>query len=172
MERRCEFTLTKQMLIEDNMNLVYSLISKEYPTYVYDEDIVQCGMLGLCKAAEKWDESKSQFSTFAWYCIRNEIIKEFKERSKHNGVLSLDYEMNDDEGGRSTFGDCVIGEEDVLYIDVNVDSITERERQVFDLYQTGLSQVEVATKLGVTKQYVWKVMRKIRALRELTDRRG
>ena len=153
------------------MNLVYSLVSKEYPTYINDEDIIQCGMLGLCKAAEKWDESKSLFSTFAWRCIRNEICQEFRRRAKYQGILSLDYETNDEDGGRSTFGDCVVGEEDVLYIDTEVKSITKRERQVFDLCKTGLNYTEVATKLGVTKQYVWKVMRKVRTLMDLTDRK-
>ena len=171
MERGCEFTLMKQKLIEDNMNLVYSLVSKEYPTYINDEDIIQSGMLGLCKAAEKWDESKSQFSTFAWRCIRNEIAMEFRRRAKHQGVLSLDYETTDDEGGRTTFGDCVVGEEDIVYIDTDVKSITAREKQVFDLCATGLSQVDVANKLGVSKQYVWKVMRKVRTLKDLTDRK-
>ena len=161
----------KQKLIEDNMNLVYSLISKEYPTYVHDDDIIQCGMLGLCKAAEKWDESKSQFSTFAWSCIRNEICKEFRQRAKHQGILSLDYETNNEDGGRSTFGDCIVGAEDVLYVDTDVKSITAREKQVFDLYKTGLSQVDIASKLGVTKPYVWKVMRKIRTLNDLTNRK-
>ena len=154
------------------MNLVYSLVSKEYPTYIRDEDIIQCGMVGLCNAAEKWDESKSQFSTFAWMCIRNEICQEFRRRAKHQGILSLDYEMSDEDGGRSTFGDCVVGDEDVLYIDTDVKSITKREQQVFDLYKTGLNYTEVATKLGVTKQYVWKVMRKVRTLIDLPDRKG
>ena len=153
------------------MNLVYSLVSKEYPTYLNDEDIIQCGMLGLCKAAEKWNESKSQFSTFAWCCIRNEIVQEFRRRAKHQGILSLDYETSDEDGGRSTFGDCIVGEEDVIYIDVDVDSITDRERLVFDLYKTGMRQVDIAAKLGVTKQYVWKVMRKVRTLKDLTERK-
>lgn len=155
---------TRQQLIEDNMNLVYSLVSKEYPTYLYDDDIIQCGMLGLCKAAEKWDESKSGFSTFAWRCIRNEIVSEFRRRAKHQGVLSLDYETSDDEGGRTTFGDCVVGEEDVTYVDIDIESLSDRERQVLNLCATGLNQSDVATKLGVSKQYVWKVMRKIRTL--------
>ena len=154
------------------MNLVYSLVSKEYPTYVHDEDIIQSGMLGLCKAAERWDESKSQFSTFAWRCIRNEIATEFARRAKHHGILSLDYETNDEDGGRSTFGDCVVGDEDVVYIDKDIKAITAREQQVFDLYATLQNYTEVATQLGVSKQYVWKTMRKIRALMDLTDRRG
>lgn len=164
--------MTKQQLIEDNMNLVYSLVSKEYPTYIHDEDIIQCGMLGLCKAAESWEEHKSKFSTFAWKCIRNEINREFRRRVKHQGVLSLDYEVNDEDGGRSTFGDCVVGDDDVGYVDIELKSITARERQVFDLYKIRQSHTEVADELGVSRQYVWKTMRKIRALMELTDRKG
>lgn len=153
------------------MNLVYSLVSKEYPTYIHDEDIIQCGMLGLCKAAEKWDESKSQFSTFAWRCIRNEIAQEFMRRAKHQGVLSLDYETSDENGMRSTLGDSMVGDEDVLYIDMDVKSITAREQQIFDLYKTLQNHTAVATALGVSKQYVWKTMRKIRALLALTERK-
>lgn len=165
MERRCGVILTKQQLIEDNMNLVYSLVSKEYPTYLQDEDIIQSGMVGLCKAAEKWDESKSKFSTFAFICIRNEIRKDLQQRNKHKGVLSLDYEVDGQDGERTSFGDFIVGAEDVLYIDTELPTITDRERQVFELFQTGLAQTEIANKLGVSKQYVWKVMRKIRALR-------
>ncbi len=153
------------------MNLVYSLVSKEYPTYIHDEDIIQCGMVGLCKAAEKWDESRSLFSTFAWCCIRNEIVREFKERAKHQGILSLDYEMNDEDGGRSTFGDCVVGDEDVLYIDTELNALTEKEMQVFILYQCNMSCGEIANRLGTSPQYVWKVMRKVRTLKDLTERK-
>lgn len=158
--------MTKQQLIEDNMNLVYSLISKEYPTYLQDEDIVQCGMVGLCKAADKWDDSKSKFSTFAFICIRNEIRMELRRRQKHNGVLSLDYEVDGNDGERTAFGDCIVGDEDVHYIDTELPTLTARERQVFELFQTGLTQTEVAKKLGLSKQRVWKVRRKIRTLTE------
>ena len=40
--------------IEQNINLVYVVIREYYPMFISDEDIIQCGMLGLCKAADKW----------------------------------------------------------------------------------------------------------------------
>ncbi len=157
----------KKQLIEDNMNLVYGLIHKEYSTYKSDEDIVQCGMVGLCKAAEQWDESKSSFSTYATHCIRNEIRQELRSRSKHKGVLSLDFEMDDGDGEKVTFGDCILGDEDVDYIDLSVDvsSLTSRETEVYELLITGLSWEQVANKLGIPISTVWKVIRKIRILR-------
>ena len=164
MERRFEFTLMKQKLIEDNMNLVYSLVSREYPTYLYDEDIIQTGMLGLCKAAEQWDETKSKFSNFAWHCIRYEIIKEFKRRAKHNGVLSLDYETTTD-GVRGSLGDTIVGDEDVLYIDDCADQLTPLERSILDLLKKGFTAKEAAESLGTTLHKVYFTQRKIRILR-------
>ena len=160
--------MTKQQLIEDNMNLVYSLVSREYPTYLHDEDIIQTGMLGLCKAAEQWDENKSKFSSFAWYCIRHEIIKEFKRRAKHQGVLSLDYETITD-GVRGSLGDTIVGEEDVLYIDDCVNQLTPLQRSILDLLKRGYTVKEVADTLGTTPRNVTFTQRKLRILRGMDE---
>lgn len=156
--------MTKQQLIEDNINLVYALVSREYPTYLNDEDIIQTGMLGLCQAAENWDETKSKFSNFAWYCIRHEIGKEFRRRAKHNGILSLEYDVVTDDG-KASFGDFIVGDEDVLYIDCCEDKLTPEQRNIVALLKKGMSPQEVADASGVTRQYVCWVQRKIRILR-------
>ena len=161
--------MTKQQLIEDNMGLVYSLVHREYPTYSNDEDIMQCGMLGLCAAAEKWDESKSAFSTFATICIRSAIQYEFRKRAKHQGILSLDYELRtgDQPCDTMTLADVIVGQEDVPYFDLGFDlsKLTEREQQVAELLIDGLAQSDIERKLGVSRRYVGKVTRKIRTLR-------
>ena len=160
--------MTKQQLIEDNMNLVYFLIHQQYPDCIGDEDIVQCGMLGLCKAAELWDETKSKFSTFAMTCIKNEIRQEFRRRNKHWGILSLDLPYNtggDNPGNQNTLSDYIVGDEDVAYdhaLDINVSHLTAREKRVFDLFRSGMTQSEVGAELGISRQAVWNVMRKIR----------
>ena len=153
--------MTKQQLIEDNMKLVYSLIRKEYPTYIGDEDLVQSGMLGLCQAAEQYDPSRTKFSTFAYICIRNAIRNELKSRTKHQGILSLDYEIKGD-GGTTTFGDTIVGDEDVIYVEVNTELLTDREKQILELFQTGLCQTDIAKQLRISCQAVWTAMRKIR----------
>ena len=163
--------MTKQQLIEDNMGLVYGLVHREYPTYSNDEDIIQCGMLGLCVAAEKWDESKSAFSTFATICIRSSIQYEFRKRAKYKDDLSLDAELptRHDTGNIdiSTYKDLIVGDEDVTYFDIGIDlkKLTEREREIARLLLTGMTQADVAKRLGVSRQYVGKVTRKIRTLR-------
>ena len=158
--------MTKQQLIEDNMGLVYSLIQREYPTFRDDEDIIQCGMLGLCQAADKFDESKGfKFAGFAWFCIRNEIIRELNKRSKHKNVLSLDYEYTDKFGERFPFSDLIVGDEDVMYIDDCEHQLTPQQKQISKLLQKGVKGKDIAKALGVTPSYVSWTRRKIRLLR-------
>lgn len=167
MVERCEYIkMNRDELITENMNLVYSLINKEFPTYIGDEDLIQCGMVGLCKAADKWDESKSEFSTFAWRCIRHEILHEFRSRKKHYGVLSLDYEIDDGDGGKATFGDGIIGEEDIDYVDTKdfLTKLTPVQKQVFLWKQQGIKDIEIAEKLGVSTQTVGTMRRKLQYL--------
>lgn len=164
MERGCEFTtMTRQQLIEDNMNLVYFVINKEYPTYKHDEDVIQSGMLGLCKAAEKWDEKKSKFSTYAIKWIRGEIIKEFVSRKPYSEMLSLDYEVGDD----CVFADLVVGEEDVDYVDDSFyDILSQDEKQIVQLENEGYSTAEIAEVMGLTVQKVQQTIRRIRRILE------
>lgn len=156
-----------QKLIEDNMNLVYFLIHKHFPTYVGDEDIVQCGMLGLCKAAATWDDSQQTlFSTYASKCIRNEIYKEFNNRNKHKGVLSLDYPTEASDGVVGTFGDLVVGNEDIDYVDIEkfYDQLNPKQQQIFTLLRSGLSQSDIATQFGVTRSSISKYVRQLKIL--------
>lgn len=146
----------KKNLIEDNMRLVYFLINKYYPTFTNDEDIVQSGMLGLCRAAETWNEEKSVFSTYASKCILNEIKKELRERKKHNGVLSLDYSQLDENGESNTFGDSIMGDEDVSYFgyDSFLDSLSPLDQAIIKYKQVGLTTAEIAKRLDCNKQTV------------------
>lgn len=148
-------------LVEDNMKLVYYIVSREYPTYIGDEDIVQCGMVGLCKAANTWDESKSEFSTYACKCITNEIRKEFSNRKKHSGVLSLDYPSKNDECENTTFGDYIMGDEDVPFADLDsfYATLTKDEREILAIDSMGYSPDEIAECCGCNLQKVWKTLR-------------
>ena len=87
--------MTNKELIADNLRLVYHIVHEHYPTFKNDEDIVQCGMVGLCKAANTWDANKGVFSTYACKCIRNEINKEFNDLEVSHLSDLKDYEYND-----------------------------------------------------------------------------
>jgi len=67
--------------IEQYIPLVKSLASKLYQKYKHRyeheyEDLVQVGYIGLIKAVREFDENKgTKFITFAWDCIRYEILQ-------------------------------------------------------------------------------------------------
>lgn len=76
--------LAKQSLVSLNMGLVWR-ISKQYMKVVKTEnrvqlvDLVQDGMLGLIRAAEKFDPTRGyRFSTYATTWIRATILNELK----------------------------------------------------------------------------------------------
>lgn len=153
--------MNKQQLVEENLSLVYYTIKKHYPGKLNDEDIVQCGNLGLCQAADTWDESKSRFSTYAVTCIKNAITSELRTRTKHYNVLSLDYETHDSEGDTVTLGDIIPGGEDVDYVDLQplYDRLDEQDREVLNLSRLGLRTQEISERLGISRRVVSQKLR-------------
>lgn len=147
-------------LVEDNVKLVYHLIARTYPTFIHDEDIIQSGMLGLCKAASSWDKSKSKFSTYAGRCILNSINEEFRSRKRQPKGVSLDQQVFDN----MTLAETMIGEEDVLFIDDDTfySQLSKEERIIFKLFNSGYSTDEISKAVGSTEQKVRKVLRLIK----------
>lgn len=103
-----------QKLIEDNIGLVGKVISDKRLYSFYSqadtEDIYQCGCLGLCKAAELFDESKGvKFATFAYRVIHNSIRTHYKNNQKHDDLVRLDKEIYSSDGGiATTQGDLLV----------------------------------------------------------------
>lgn len=163
--------MMKQQLIEDNMNLVYHIVHRYYPTYVSDEDIVQSGMMGLCKAADTWESEKSEFSTYACRCILNEIRKEFYNRCRHKDVWSLDYPITDEEGGSTTTGDLTVGAEDVEFVDEEpfYEQLRSYEKQIVDYKRIGFTSREIAEKIGFHPESVRNILRRLKYLWRFTS---
>jgi RNA polymerase sigma factor (sigma-70 family) len=154
-----------QKLVEDNMNLVYFLINRYYPTFIQDEDLAQCGMIGLCKAADKFDETKGiTFSTFAASCILNEFCKEFTRRKRHNGVVSLEYNLFNDDGETTTIGNFIVGEDDVDYVDDEnfYKKLSPMDREIVELRKFGYSSREISKKFNVSEQLISQHLIKMR----------
>ena len=143
-------------LIEDNTKLVWFVMNKYYRASVSDEDLVQCGMLGLTRAANTWDESKSEFSTYAVKCIRNEICIEFRRRYKHEGVISLDTSTIRVNGDELPIMDCIVGEEDVDYVDVDslIKQLNAKDAEILKLRLSGMKQIDIAKKYGVSREAI------------------
>jgi len=77
-------------LAERNVKLVYHLAKRYRQRNDYD-DIVGSGMVGLCKAAKAFDESKGyKFSTLAARCITNEFNYYFRVKNRIPFMKSID----------------------------------------------------------------------------------
>lgn len=147
------------------MNLVYSVMHDHYPTYIYDEDVVQSGYLGLVKAANKWDEDKGIFSSYAYRGIRFEIQKELRGRN-HPQTLSLDFEFDCGDGTVSTLGDLIAGDKDVEYIalDEVLGQLNDNERNIVRMFERGKTCEEISEELSYSKETVYRVVRKFKKL--------
>jgi RNA polymerase sigma factor (sigma-70 family) len=155
--------MTKQQLIEDNMKLVYFVIQRYYPKHIHNEDIVQIGMVGLCKAAEKYDSEKGQFSTYATKCIRTEIRAEFRRWSKQIDTLSLNREYPGIDGEPVELQDFIVGDTDVDYVDSKYfySKLTPLQQRIVELKQYGLNGAEIGRELGYCKEYIRQQLRLI-----------
>ena len=158
--------MDKQKLVEDNMNLVYYLINKYYPTFLHDDDVIQEGMLGLCQAASSYDSGRCKFSTFASVCILNRIRYYFRESAKYNSVtVSYDREIESEEEGAISFLDVIEGDEDVdlglINFKMFYESLSVAEKHLMDLL-VDHNENEIAKILGMSQP---NVSRKKTALR-------
>lgn len=128
-------------LIEDNMGLVAHLAKTFNPPNAteYDE-YIQAGSIGLWKAAEKYDPSRgTAFTTMAWYCIRNEIIRYIK-RENRNKVSAVDTSIliNQKEPPK----------ENIDISDFFPPTLTDKEINVVYLRMQGHTFGEIGDKIG------------------------
>ena len=79
---------TENDFIQDNYGLAVSLARKFYShSHKYDfEDIVQVALMSMLKAHRKHDPKRSVFSTFATFCMRNDLIKFVKKHNKNKDI--------------------------------------------------------------------------------------
>lgn len=162
-----EMTAEQRKLAEDNMNLVYYTIAKEYPTYKFDEDIRQTGLLGLCKAAMKWDETKGAFSTFACQCIHNEIRKEFRSRQKQVETISLETKLETvSTDDTLTLEDVIDSGEETDITEYTVEAflktLNSKERVIYDLKARGYKIKEIVDVTGYSMSHVRWILQTIR----------
>lgn len=62
-------------LIEHNLRLVAHVVKKYYTTAADSEELISIGTVGLIKAVNTFNKSKStRFATYAAKCIDNEVI--------------------------------------------------------------------------------------------------
>ena len=166
----------KEALITDNMKLVYYLVSRYYPRYIQNEDVIQEGMLGLVQAAAEWDETRSKFSTYASTCILNQIRYYFRREKNQVDTVSLDEVCYvDEEENKMTIMDTLVGEEDVdlaeSYFADFYQKLDDRDKMILELSWQGYTQLEIAQQVNLSRQNVgWRLNKLKQQWRESYER--
>ena len=170
-------------LFERYKNVVRSIASTMYLIGGETEDLIQEGMIGLFKAVQEYDPGRdASFGTFARLCITRQIYSAVKAsgRKKHiplNTYVSLYEETKeDDENGRSVevkdmlrASDTTEPEQVILSnekseeIERAIDEeLSSFEKNVLELYVTGMSYSEIADVLGKNEKAMDNAIQRIR----------
>ena len=166
--------MNRDKLVEDNLKLVYKLATKyKYLccTTIDFDDLVSLGFIGLVKAAKTFDESKNiKFSTLAYICIKNSILREFvgkQYRFNDNNTVSLnssiaeELELQDliaDENMDKSFEKIEYGME----LEKIYECCTEREKKIIDLYLEGYTIKQIAFDIGYTVVTVSRIIENLK----------
>lgn len=129
----------------------------------HEEDLMQCGYLGLWKACQTFDESKGfAFSTYAVKCIRNEMAIWLRSELKYwyyttdiiveneDGEMQNIVELFADDGGMQEV-------EDDCYLD-GILNFTYGD--IIKEYVNGRTLSEIAKDMGISRQAVSKIIQR------------
>ncbi len=133
-----------------------------------NEDLIQEGMIGLFKAVRDFDTGRdASFYTFADLCISRQMYTAV-QASKRRKHFPLNTYVPLDSGGAASDGqegislaelladraelspeELFLDKERVAYLEKTIEEeLSDFERQVLDLYMTGMSYSQIARVLG------------------------
>ena len=171
----------KEKLIAHNLRLVVYIAKKFDNTKVGTEDLISIGTIGLMKAINTFDASKSiKLATYASRGIENEILMYLRKNNKQKLEVSIDEPLNVDWDGNELLLSDILGtDEDVIYRDLETQAdlkllhqalktLNGREKMIIELRfglhsKDGeeLTQKQVADLLGISQSYISRLEKKI-----------
>jgi RNA polymerase sporulation-specific sigma factor len=174
---------TVEELILNNQGLVYHIVHKFKPSLSYYkasfEDAVGEGMIGLVKAANKFDPERGfAFATFASMCITNDILMYFRKLKRHSvhHVLSLDCPLENDKGDEmyievaDPLNHFEQSEQRVVF-DGIADRLRSADVELVMRFYAGVPQRELAVVYGCTQSYIsHRIKRTVRKAQQLVAR--
>lgn len=156
----------QQRLAADNLRLVgYVLAQMKLPR---NGDAYGAGCVGLCRAAAEWKKERGRFSVFAYTAIRNEVLDSLRTEMRYwnvkrrtVGPVFTEYGAQPEDG----FGRLEEKEEAAVaaarLMEI-VRGMNPRCRAVAELLCTGVSMSGAAREMGLSKQRLSQIVKKIR----------
>lgn len=154
-----------ERLIIENEALVYHVL-KQMHLYSQLEDYYDVGMIGLCKAAKTFDNSKgSKFSTYACICIRNTILMDIRDQKRQCDYYSISLQTpvggeKDEILLEDTISDYelevdILNKEEKMALIESIRKLDNDDRQMIDLYfWKEMTQKEIARCLKMSQANV------------------
>ena len=149
-----------EKLLEKYKGMVLGKAKSMYILGGDSEDLIQEGMLGLFKAVRDFDCGRdASFRTFAQLCVTRQLYTAVKAsaRKKHlplNSAVSLSSPLREENGDER--------DEELLDF-LEADPSSNPEKQVLELYLTGMGYVEIAHVLNRDEKSTDNALQRIRA---------
>lgn len=169
----------KNEIAEENFNLIHFVANNFSNTGIPHDELVSIGSVGYTKAINTYDPDKgAKFSTYAVYCIKNEILHFLRKEKKHmeNTVLSGNSLFTDGEGNTLSIEDTISSDmndevftEDLILFKEDISILMEaikklpKREQIIIVNRYGLNggdvltQATVGNKLGMSQANVSKL---------------
>ena len=173
-----------EKLLEKYKGMVLGKAKSMYILGGDSEDLIQEGMLGLFKAVRDFDCGRdASFRTFAQLCVTRQLYTAVKAsaRKKHlplNSAVSLSSPLREENGDErdeelldfleadpsSNPEAFLIGQEETERLEEMIEKeLSPLEKQVLDLYLTGMGYVEIAHVLNRDEKSTDNALQRIRA---------
>ena len=116
------------------------------------EDLIQEGMLGLCRAVESYDgerEGGSSFKNFAYLCISRRILDAVKKAARASGgeqAISLEVGMA--ESGLSPEELLILSDEQREFRQKMSVALSDFEFKIMTMYMDGMTSSEICEATG------------------------
>ncbi len=136
---------------DKHIGLAVEFCKNQFQNYSHlSEDIQQQAYIGLWRACRTFDDTKGyEFSTYAYKCMKNEVLVFLRKENKHTSVI-VDTNLIDTQTTQR-YSECnkfIKTQSDLLEI------VNPKFKETFRLYTEGYKQTEIVEIQGLDKSTV------------------
>lgn len=155
------------VLIEENHNLIYSYLHK---MRLDIEEYYDLAAIGLCKAANNFDETKGfKFSTYAYRCMNNEVLNQIRKESRCVTpllIFDMDEEDEEEKASLHLYTASKVSVENTVIVKMQLQdtlkTLTPPRRkfakEVLSLALSGMTQRDIAERLHVSQASISRML--------------
>lgn len=157
-------------LVINYMPMILNLVARFRKALVDSEDLAQEGLLGLLSAARHYESGSTEFSAFAYVCIRRRMLSAVRKASRQkdrplSDILweeELENFPSEKEDGSDPAHLLLRREEEEQLLSQLRETLTDLEYHVLILYLAAYTYEELARKLGVSTKTVDNALQRVR----------